>query len=68
VPKDPSDYYTNVLSACKIIENPDICHDNGMKSIVKLTANLPVGDYMMKEWIAAPRGRYRRSSTGDADP
>jgi hypothetical protein len=56
VPKDPSDYYMNVLPARKIIENPDICHDEGVKSIVKLTANLPVGDYMMKEWNDFPQG------------
>jgi hypothetical protein len=49
-PKDPRDYYTNVLPARKIMENPEICHDEGAKSIVKIAENLPVGDYRMKEW------------------
>jgi hypothetical protein len=50
VPKGPRDYYTNVFPARKIIENPEICYAKGTKSIVKITENLPVGDYSMKEW------------------
>jgi hypothetical protein len=44
VPKDPRDYYSNVLIARRINENPDICHDEGAKSIVKIAENLPLGD------------------------
>jgi hypothetical protein len=50
VPKDPRDYYMNVFLAREIIENPEFCHDEGAKSIVEITENLPVGDYRMKEW------------------
>ena len=50
VPKQPKDYYSNVLPARKIIENPDICHDKGAKSIVKIAENLPIGDYRMTKW------------------
>jgi hypothetical protein len=36
VPKEPKDYYSNVLLAFEIIENPDVCHDEGSRSIVKI--------------------------------
>jgi hypothetical protein len=50
MPKEPKDYYSNVLPARKLIENPDVCHDKGAKSIVEIIENLPIGDYRMKEW------------------
>jgi hypothetical protein len=27
MPKEPKDYYSNVLPAREVIENPDVCHD-----------------------------------------
>jgi hypothetical protein len=50
MPKEPKDYYSNVLPAREIIENPDVCRDEGAKSIVEIAENLPIGDYRMREW------------------
>jgi hypothetical protein len=33
MPKEPKDYYSNVLPARKIIENPDVCHDKGANKV-----------------------------------
>jgi hypothetical protein len=57
-PKDSHDYYMDVLPARKIIQKPEICDDKGMKSIAKLTANLPVGDYVMRGWGDVPLDRF----------
>jgi hypothetical protein len=50
MPKEPKDYYSNVLPAREIIEDPDVCHDKGAKSIVEIVENLPIGKYRMREW------------------
>jgi hypothetical protein len=57
-PKDSHDYYMDVLLARKIIQKPEICDDEGVKSIVKLTASLPVCDYVMRGWGDVPLGRF----------
>jgi hypothetical protein len=49
-PKEPKEYYSNVLPARKIIENPDVCHDKGTKSVVAISENLPIGDFGMGDW------------------
>jgi hypothetical protein len=37
-PKEPKEYYSNVLPARKIIESPDVCHDKGKTNTCKSTA------------------------------
>jgi hypothetical protein len=51
VPKEPKEYYSNVLPARKILENPDVCHDKGTKSIVEAIESIPIGDYRMGDWV-----------------
>jgi hypothetical protein len=43
MPKEPKDDYSNVHPAHEIIENPDVCHDKGAKSIVQIVENFRLG-------------------------